>query len=116
VPHRLVMALQGGRRELMLGEYVLDASVINRLVVALSDNPGQLARGKRMSHGQPHDVLLDMLRETRIDGRPAAGMWEGAPIEQAHHPGPLKAPEIAPQLPIAQPRTPAVLSQGPLLP
>jgi hypothetical protein len=85
------MALQGGRRELMPGEYLLDASVINRLVIALPDNPGQLARGERMGHGQPHDVRLDMLGKTCLDGRPAAGMREGAPIEQAHHTGPLKA-------------------------
>jgi hypothetical protein len=45
------MALQGGRRELMPGEYLLDASVINRLVVALSDNPGQLACGERLGPG-----------------------------------------------------------------
>ncbi len=116
MPRRLVMALQGGRRELMPGEDVLDASVINRLVVTRSDNPGQLARGERMGHGQPHNVLLDMLGETRLDGRPAAGMREGAPIEQAHHTGPPKAPQIAPQLPVAQPRDSAVLGQGPLLP
>ena len=100
----------------MPGEYPLDAAIVDRLVIAFLDDPGQFARGERRGQGQPHDVLLDMLRETCIDGRPAAGMWEGAPIEQAHHPGLLKAPELAPQVPIAQPRTPAVLGQGPLLP
>ena len=116
MPHGLVMALQGGRRELMPDEYVLDASVINRLVVARLNNPGQLARGERMGQGQPHDVWLDMLGETCLNGRPAAGMWQGAPIDQAEDPSPLKTLELAPQLPVAQPRDPAVLGQGPLLP
>ena len=116
MPHGLVMVLQDGRRELMPGEYVLDASVINRLVVARLNNPGQLARGEGMGQGQPHHVWLDMLGETCLNGRPAAGMWEGPPIEQAHHTGPPKALELAPQLPVAQPRDPAVLGQGPLLP
>ena len=84
-------------------------------MVALADDPGQLARGERMGHGQPHNVLLDMLGETCLDGRPAAGMREGTPIEQAHYTGPPKALEIAPQLPVAQPRDPAVLGQGPFL-
>lgn len=60
-------APQGGRRELMPGEYVLDASAINQLVITCSDNPGQLARGERVGHGQPHNVLLDMLGETRLE-------------------------------------------------
>ena len=54
-------------------------------MVALADDPGQLARGERMGHGQPHNVWLDMLGETCLDGRPAAGMREGTPIEQAHY-------------------------------
>jgi hypothetical protein len=103
------MAPQGGRRELMPGEYLLDASVINQLVVARSDNPGQLARGERMGHGQPHNVLLDMLGETRLDGWPATGMRERTPIDHAHHTGSPKALQIAPQAPIAQPRDSAVL-------
>jgi hypothetical protein len=65
----------------MPGEYLLDAPVIDRLVIALPDNPGQLTGGERMGHRQPHDVLLDMLGQTCIDGRPAAGMREGTPIE-----------------------------------
>jgi hypothetical protein len=90
VPHRLVMALQGSRKELMPGEYLLDASVIDRLVVAGSDDPGQVARGEQMGPSQPHNVLLDVQGKTCINGRPAAGMGEAGPIEQADHTGPLK--------------------------
>ena len=75
----------------MPGEYLLDASVINGLVITPPDHSGQLTRGERMGHGQPHDVWLDMLGQTCLDGRPAAGMREGAPVEQAHHTDPPKA-------------------------
>jgi hypothetical protein len=110
------MALQRGRREPMLGEHPLDAAIIDRLVITLPDNPRQLARGERIGHGQPYNVLLDILGEPHIDGRPAAAMRKGAPIDQAEDPSPPKAPEIAPQPPIAQPREAAVLGEGPLLP
>jgi hypothetical protein len=92
----------------MLGEDPLDAAIIDRLVITLLDNPGQFASGERMSHRQPHDVLLDVLREACIDGPPAAGMRAGTPIDQAEDPSALKAPKIAPQSPIAQPRDAAV--------
>jgi hypothetical protein len=90
------MALQGGRRELMPGEDPLDAAILDRLVITLLDNPGQFASGERVGHRQPDDVLLDVLGETCIDGRPAAGMREGTPIDQAEAPSALKAPEIVP--------------------
>jgi hypothetical protein len=77
---------------------------------------GQFACGERMGQGQTHNVLLDILGKTSIDGRPAAGMREGAPIDQAENPSPPEAPEIAPQSPIAQPRHAAVLGEGSLLP
>ena len=78
---RLVMVPQRARREPMPGEHPLDAAIIHRLVITFPDNPRQFARGERMGQGQPHDVLLDMLGQTCLDGRPAAGMREGAPIE-----------------------------------
>jgi hypothetical protein len=65
----------------MLGEHPLNAAIIGRLVITLLDDPGQFAGGERMGHRQPYDMLLNLLRETCIDGRPAAGMREGAPVE-----------------------------------
>jgi hypothetical protein len=100
----------------MPGEHPLDAAIIDWLVITLPDHPRQLARGERMSHGQPHDVLLDRLGKTYISRRPTTGMRKGAPIDQAEDPSPPKAPEIAPQPPIAQPREAAVRGEGPLLP
>jgi hypothetical protein len=112
----LAMVLQRGRREPIPGEDPLTASIIDRLVITLLDNPGQFAHGERVGHGQPHDVLLDRVGETCVDGGSAARMWECAPIDQAKEPSALKAPEIAPQSPIAQPRDAAVLGEGRLLP
>ena len=66
-----------------------------------------LQRGRR--EPMPHGVLLDILGETAIDGRPAAGMRECAPVEQALDAGLLKAPYIVPESPIAQPCDPAML-------
>ena len=65
----------------MPGEDPLDGAIINRLVITLLDNPGQFASGERVGYRQPYDVLLDVLGETCIDGRPAAGMREGTPID-----------------------------------
>jgi hypothetical protein len=116
VPQGLVRVLQGGPRALLPGESVLEAAVRKRLVVARVNTPGPRARGEGRGQGQPHNVWLDRLGETCLNGRPAAGMWEGPPIEQAHQTGPPKSLELAPQLPGAQPRDPAVRGPGPLLP
>jgi hypothetical protein len=85
------MVLQRDRREPRLGEQPLDATIVDRLVIALPDHPGQCASGEGMGHGQPHDVLLDRLEKTSIEGRPAAGMRECAPIDQAEDPSPPNA-------------------------
>ena len=100
----------------MPGEHPLDAAIVDRLVSAFLNDSGEFARGARMGQGQPHEVWLDRLGETYLDGRPAAGVREGAPIDQAEHPCPPEALKITPQSPIAQPRHAAVLGEGPRLP
>ena len=44
----------------MLGEHALNPAVIDGIVVAVPHHPRQLASGKGMGHGQPHDVLLNV--------------------------------------------------------
>src|SRR5262245_31427919 len=106
-----MMALQRGRREPVLGEQPLDAAIVDRLVIALPDDPRQFACGERMGHGQPYKVLLDLLGEPRLDGRPAAAMRQSVPIDQAEEPSLPEAPQITPQSPIAQPRDAALLGE-----
>jgi hypothetical protein len=108
------MALQHVRREVMLREHPLNPAVIDRLVIALPDNPGQLARRKGTRDRQPHDVLLDGSGQEGLCGGLAPRMRQGAPIDQAQEARVLQAPEITPQPPVAHPGLLALLDQGPL--
>jgi hypothetical protein len=81
-------------------------------MVAVPHNPRQFASGKGMSHGQPHDMLLDVPREEHRCPRLPSCMRQGAPIDQAQEAAAPKAPQIPPQPPIVHPGLLALLPQG----
>ena len=54
------MTLQGICGEVMVGKHALNPPMIDGIVVALPNNLCQFVSRKGMSHGQPHDMLLDV--------------------------------------------------------
>jgi hypothetical protein len=108
------MELQGFRGEVMLGEHALNPTVINSIVVAVSDDPRQFPRGEGMGEGQPHDVLPKVSGQKGFHRGSPSGVRERAPINQAQEAMAPKASEIAPQSPIVDPGPSALLAEGPL--
>jgi hypothetical protein len=106
--------LQGLGGEVMLGEHALDPTVINSIVVAISDNPRQFPRGEGVGERQPHDVLPQVSGQEGFHRGSPSGVRERAPIDQAQEAMAPKAPEITPQSPIADPGLVALLAEGPL--
>lgn len=110
----VAMALQRLGGEVMLGEHALDPAVIDGIVVAVSNDPRQFARGEGMGQSQTHDELLDVPGQEHVRTRLTPRVRQGAPINQAQDAITPKAPQIPPQPPIVYAGLLTLLPQGPL--
>jgi hypothetical protein len=110
----LAMALQRLGGEVMPSEHALDPAVIDGIVVAVPQHPRQFASGQGMGHGQPHDMLLDVLGQEDCRRRLSPCMRQGAPIDQPQEVIASKAPQIPPQPPIVDPGLLTLPPRGPL--
>lgn len=88
-----------------------DAAMIDDDLVARLDNPCEFPRSEWMGEGQTDDLLLDVRRHARFDGRLAAGMGKSPAIEEADKACALKASQIPPQVVIGKARALALLGE-----
>jgi hypothetical protein len=65
----------------MPSQHPTDPAMIDRRMRALLDNARQFASRKRMRKRQPHDMLLDMLRQALYPGRLGPHMGQEASID-----------------------------------
>src|SRR6516165_126483 len=104
--------LYGVTGEVMVGQYALDPTVIDRHVVAVPNNLGWLAHGKRMGDRQPNDLRLDRVGQPLFNGRLAPRLRPGALLQHPKNPRTLQAPQVPPETPIIKPRVLALLAEG----
>jgi hypothetical protein len=88
----VVMEPQGVGGEVMLGEHSLDPTVIDGVVVAVSDDPRQFPSGEGVGDGQTRDVLPNVSRQEDLHRGLPPGVTQGAPIDQAQEAIAPKAP------------------------
>jgi hypothetical protein len=94
-------------------EHPTNPTVVHRDVIAVPDNPGQLAIGEGVSDRQLHEVLLDVTGQERFDRGLAPRMRQLAPIDQSEDTRACKAAQVTPQSPIVEARRAALLRECP---
>jgi hypothetical protein len=108
------VALQRLGGEVMLDEHALDPTMVDGIVVAVSNDPRQFASAEGMGQGQAHDELLDVPGQEHVRPRLAPRMRQGAPIDQAQEAITPKAPQIPPHPPLVHAGLVTLLAEGPL--
>jgi hypothetical protein len=80
----------------MLGEHALNPVAIDRIAIAVSNDPRQFASGEGLGRVETHNKPLVMPGQEHVRTRFPPRMGQGGPIDEAQEAIVPKAPQIPP--------------------